>query len=124
MIDLSKIRWAIEREEDEDGVVVWVSVPKVNEYWKREGGNPYDNAKAKEVDARLYRDRHEAAVCIGTFIEEILQQAAPALGPGLPPAGRVRSPAPDRLAGGPGQRSARGSAPPLAPLRLGGNQKV
>jgi hypothetical protein len=38
MIDLSKIRWAIEREEDEDGVVVWVSVPKVDKYWSRDGG--------------------------------------------------------------------------------------
>jgi transposase InsO family protein len=43
-------------------------------------GNPYDNAKAEsfmktlkaeEVDGRLYRDRHEAGRCIGTFIEEI-----------------------------------------------------
>lgn len=43
-------------------------------------GNPYDNAKAEsfmktlkaeEVDGRLYRDHHEAARCIGTFIEEI-----------------------------------------------------
>jgi putative transposase len=43
-------------------------------------GNPYDNAKAEsfmktlkaeEVDGRLYRDRKEAARCIGTFIEEI-----------------------------------------------------
>jgi putative transposase len=43
-------------------------------------GNPYDNAKAEsfmktlkaeEVDGTLYRDRHEAARCIGTFIEEI-----------------------------------------------------
>jgi putative transposase len=43
-------------------------------------GNPYDNAKAEsfmktlkaeEVDGRLYRDRHEAARCIGTFIEQL-----------------------------------------------------
>lgn len=43
-------------------------------------GNPYDNAKAEsfmktlkaeEVDGRLYRDRHEAEQCIGTFIEEV-----------------------------------------------------
>ena len=43
-------------------------------------GNPYDNAKAEsfmktlkaeEVDGRLYRDHHEAARCIGTFIEQI-----------------------------------------------------
>jgi transposase InsO family protein len=43
-------------------------------------GNPYDNAKAEsfmktlkaeEVDGRLYRDRHEAESCIGTFIEEV-----------------------------------------------------
>jgi transposase InsO family protein len=43
-------------------------------------GNPYDNAKAEsfmktlkaeEVDGQLYRDRQEAEVCIGTFIEEI-----------------------------------------------------
>jgi hypothetical protein len=37
MIDFSKIKWIIEREE-EDGVVVWVSVPKVDEYWKRDDG--------------------------------------------------------------------------------------
>jgi putative transposase len=43
-------------------------------------GNPYDNAKAEsfmatlkaeEVDGRLYRDHHEAASGIGTFIERI-----------------------------------------------------
>ena len=43
-------------------------------------GNPYDNAKAEsfmatlkaeEVDGRLYRDHHEAARCIGTFIEQV-----------------------------------------------------
>jgi putative transposase len=43
-------------------------------------GNPYDNARAEsfmktlkgeEVDGRLYRDRNEAARCIGTFIDEI-----------------------------------------------------
>ena len=43
-------------------------------------GNPYDNAKAEsfiktlkaeEVDGTLYRDRHEAARCIGTFIDEV-----------------------------------------------------
>jgi transposase InsO family protein len=43
-------------------------------------GNPYDNAKAEsfmatlkaeEVDGRLYRDHHEAARCIGTFIDEV-----------------------------------------------------
>jgi putative transposase len=43
-------------------------------------GNPYDNAKAEsfmktlkaeEVDGRLYRDRHEAARCIGSFIEQL-----------------------------------------------------
>jgi putative transposase len=43
-------------------------------------GNPYDNAKAEsfmatlkaeEVDGRLYRDRHEAARGIGTFIEQV-----------------------------------------------------
>jgi len=43
-------------------------------------GNPYDNAKAEsfiktlkaeQVDGTLYRDRHEAARCIGTFIEEV-----------------------------------------------------
>jgi len=43
-------------------------------------GNPYDNAKAEsfiktlkteQVDGTLYRDRHEAARCIGTFIEQI-----------------------------------------------------
>lgn len=39
MIDLGKITWAIEREEDQEGgVVVWVSIPKVNQYWKRDGG--------------------------------------------------------------------------------------
>ena len=27
--------------------------------------------KAEEVDGRLYRDHHEAARCIGTFIEQI-----------------------------------------------------
>jgi putative transposase len=43
-------------------------------------GNPYDNAKAEsfmktlkaeQVDGTLYRDHHEAARCIGTFIERI-----------------------------------------------------
>ena len=43
-------------------------------------GNPYDNAKAEsfmktlkaeQVDGTLYRDHHEAARCIGTFIEQI-----------------------------------------------------
>jgi len=43
-------------------------------------GNPYDNAKAEsfmktlkaeEVDGRLYRDHHEAARFIGTFIEQV-----------------------------------------------------
>jgi len=34
-------------------------------------GNPYDNAKAEEVDGRLYRDHHEAERCIGTFIDEV-----------------------------------------------------
>ena len=43
-------------------------------------GNPYDNAKAErfmrtlkteQVDGTLYRDRHEAARCIGPFIEQI-----------------------------------------------------
>jgi transposase InsO family protein len=43
-------------------------------------GNPYDNAKAEsflktlkaeEVDGRRYRNHHEAARCIGTFIEDI-----------------------------------------------------
>ena len=52
-------------------------------------GNPYDNAKAEsfmktlkaeEVDGRLYRDHHEAARCIGTFIEQIYNTPAPALG--------------------------------------------
>src|SRR5882757_2075607 len=38
MIDFSKIRWIIEREEDEDGVVVWASVPKVDRYWSRDDG--------------------------------------------------------------------------------------
>ena len=54
-------------------------------------GNPYDNAKAEsfmktlkaeEVDGRLYRDHHEAARCIGTFIEQIynIQRLHSALG--------------------------------------------
>ncbi len=43
-------------------------------------GNPYDNAKAEsfmktlkqeEVDARSYRDAHQAREMIGTFIEEV-----------------------------------------------------
>ena len=43
-------------------------------------GNPYDNAKAErfmrtlkteQVDGTLYRDRHEAARCIGPFIEQV-----------------------------------------------------
>lgn len=47
-------------------------------------GNPYDNAKAEsfmktlkaeEVDGRLYRDHHEAARCIGTFIELVYNTA-------------------------------------------------
>lgn len=38
MIDFRRIKWVIERPEMEGGVVVWVSVPKVNEYWRRDGG--------------------------------------------------------------------------------------
>ncbi len=43
-------------------------------------GNPYDNAtaesfmktlKTEEVDGTLYRDRREAAACIGAFIEQV-----------------------------------------------------
>jgi hypothetical protein len=53
MIDFSKIKWTVERPDEEDGVVVWVSVPKVNKYWKRDGGY-YLGPETCKKDA-LYR---------------------------------------------------------------------
>jgi putative transposase len=91
-------------------------------------GNPYDNAKAEsfmktlkaeEVDGRLYRDHHEAARCIGTFIEQIYntQRLHSALGY-RPPAEFEAS---HRAALGPGVGDAArtgGFAPPTPNHRL------
>jgi|SRR5678815_1460815 hypothetical protein len=38
MIDFSKIKWIVEREEEEDGDIVCVSVPKVDQLWSQDDG--------------------------------------------------------------------------------------
>ena len=78
-------------------------------------GNPYDNAKAEsfmktlkaeEVDGRLYRDHHEAARCIGTFIEQIYNTQRLHSALGLSTAGRVRGVASSLPGAGRGRRCA------------------
>ena len=63
-------------------------------------GNPYDNAacesfmktlKYEEVYRQEYRDLAEARASHRAVHRESLQRQAPSLGPGLPPAGRVRT---------------------------------
>ncbi len=46
--------------------------------------------KYEEVYRNEYRDLAEARASIGEFLEKIYNQKAPALGSGLPAAGRVR----------------------------------
>jgi hypothetical protein len=93
-------------------------------------GNPYDNArsasfiktlKAEEVDGTLHPDRHEAARCIGTFINQVYNKQSLHSGLGYRPHAEFEA-LHRGLGQGVGDAGAIGSsAPPTPNLQLDPN---